>query len=149
MKWILFLFFFASTIAFGQVDNNSVLEKLKKTDKLMGRDEHNSFQPKLRTLTPMQNENIQSDNERVFIPLRKLRTLTHMQSEIIQKDDERAIVSLPFDHMPCIVPNMNLFRAMPNAGSLALLKNPTDPGIYMRKPNRELANKQILIDTGN
>ena len=135
MKWILLLFCFVSTIAFGQVNNNSVLEKLKKTDRLMGRDEHNSFQPKLKTLTPMKIENIQRDNERVFIPLQKLRTLTHMQGGIIQKDNERAIVSLPFDHMPCIVPNMNLFKTMPNVGSIAMLEHLTDPGIYLNKPN--------------
>ena len=108
MKWILLLFCLVNTTAFGQGDNNSVLEKLKKTDKLMGRDKHNSFQP-------------------------KLRTFTLMQSEIIQMDNERALISLPLDNMLCIVPNMNLFRTIPNAGSLALLENPTDPGIYLNK----------------
>ena len=110
MKWILLLFCFVSISAFGQVDNNSVLEKLKKTDKLMGRDNYNNFQPKLRTVTPMQSETKQRNNERV-------------------------VTSLPLGNMPCIVPNMNLFNTMPNVGSIAMLEHPTDPGIYLNKPN--------------
>src|SRR3990170_4306088 len=109
MKWILLLICFVTT-------NN-----------------YNNFNPKLGTLTPMQNEIIQRDNERVVTSLRKLRTLTHMQSEIIQRDDERTLISLPLDNMPCVVPNMNLFRAMPNVGSIAILQNPVDPGIYIPK----------------
>ena len=108
MKWIFLSICFVTTAAFSQVNENSVLEKLKKTDKLMGRDNYNDFQPKLKTLTPMQSETIQRNHERT---------------------------SLPPGNMPCIVPNMNLFRAMPNAGSLALLEHPTDPGIYLNKPN--------------
>ena len=111
MKWICFLACFVATTAFGQADEDSILEKLKKTDRLMGRDNYNNFQPKLRTLIPMQSETIQRNHERT---------------------------SLPPGSMPCIVPNMNLFKAMPNVGSLALLENPTDPGIYLRKPNSKL-----------
>src|SRR6186713_2458008 len=110
MKWIFLLICFVTTAGFSQVNENSVLEKLKKTDKLMGRDNYNDFQPKLKTLTPM-------------------------QSETIQRDNERTVPSLPLGKMPCIVPNMNLFGAMPNAGSLALLEHPTDPEIYLNKPN--------------
>ena len=135
MKWIFLLACFVTTTASGQVDEKSVLEKLKKADKLFGRDNYNNFQPKLGTLIPMQSETIQRNNERVITSLQKLKTLTHMQSEIIHRDNERALISLPLDNMPCIVPNMNLFRAMPNAGSLALLEHPTDPGIYLNKPN--------------
>lgn len=108
MKWILLLICFVTTTAFGQTDDNSVMEKLKKTDKLMGRDNYNNFNPKLGTLTPMLREPIRSNNE-------------------------RAVTSLPLDNMPCIVPYMNLLGAMPNAGSLALLENPIDPGIYVLK----------------
>ena len=76
----------------------------------MGRDSHSNFQS-------------------------KPGTLTHIQSEIIQSDNGGVLTSLPLDNMPCIVPNMSLFKAMPNAGSLALLENPTDPGIFLKKRN--------------
>ena len=110
MKWIFLLICFVTTSAFGQVNENAVLEKLKKTDKLMGRDNYNNFQPKLGTLTPM-------------------------QSETTQENNKRTVTSLPLDNMPCIVPDMNLLAVMPNAGSLAILEHPTDPGIYLNKPN--------------
>jgi hypothetical protein len=135
MKWIFLLICFVTTIASGQADENSTLEKLKKTDRLMGRDNYNNSQPKLRTLIPMQSETIQRNHESVITSLQKLKTLTHMQSKIIHRDNERALISLPLDNMSCIVPNMNLFKVMPNAGSLALLEHPTDPGIYLNKPN--------------
>jgi len=95
--------------AFGQVDNKSVLEKLKNTHKLMGRNNYNNFQPKLKTLPPTQSETLQSNKERA--------------------------VTSPPGKMPCILPDMNLFKTMPNAGSIAMLEHPTDPGIYLNKPH--------------
>src|SRR5215203_2418082 len=110
MKWVLILFCFVSTTAFGQVDNNSVLEKLKKTDKLMGGNNYNNFQP-------------------------KLKTLPHTQSETLQSNKEKAVTSFPPGKMPCIIPDMNLFKTMPNVGTIAMLEHPTDPEIYLNKPH--------------
>ena len=39
------------------------------------------------------------------------------------------IYELPVDRMPCIVPNMELYRQMPNRGQ-ELLERPIDPNIY-------------------
>ena len=121
MKWILLLICFVTTAAFSQVDENSILEKLKKTDKLMGRDNDNNFQPKLRTLTPM-------------------------QSETTQRNNKLAVTSLPLGNMPCIMPDMNLFKTMPNVGSIAMLEHPTDPGIYLNKPNFKPKEKAVVED---
>jgi hypothetical protein len=43
------------------------------------------------------------------------------------------VYALPLDNMPCIVPDMEAHRTMPNAGNKGMLKNPVDPGIYSRQ----------------
>lgn len=54
---------------------------------------------------------------------------------LLDSNSTRKIVRLPVDNMPCIVPNMHLLKAMPNAGDSLLLKRPVDPGIYVHRNN--------------
>jgi hypothetical protein len=111
MKWIFLLACFASATAYGQLNKNSVLEKLKSTNRLMGKYYSNPF-PDGRI-----SQNQFNSNKRA----------------IINTIGERAVIVLPQDNMPCIRPDMRFFKVMPNIGSLALLEHPSDPGIYVNR----------------
>ena len=109
MKWIYILVCFISTNTFCQLNNKSVLGKLKQTDLLIHKPN---------------SENLQRD------------TIVHRfnqnrQEIIIPENRERVIIALRQDNMPCIVPNMKLFNNMPNVGDIAMLQQPINPGIYV------------------
>jgi hypothetical protein len=125
MRWTILLVCFISTTVFGQSNKNSVLEKLKKTDQLMGRGNPDIFQ---RGTV----QNLNPDRKTLY---NKKKQYYGQQKIIIPDDRVRVVIALRQDNMPCIVPNMNFFKAMPNVGNLALLENPVDPGIYIPKSN--------------
>jgi hypothetical protein len=113
MKWIFLLACFASAAAYGQLDKNSVLEKLKSTNRLMGKHYSNAF-PDSKTTHNQFNST---------------------KKAIINTINERTVIVLPQDNMSCIRPDMRFFKVMPNVGSLALLEHPSDPGIYINRRN--------------
>lgn len=123
MKWMYLLFCFISTTAFSQLNNKSVLDKLKQTDRLINK-------PVLDKLN-QSNLLIQEPNSRHL----QRRTIVHqyqnLQEIIIPANRERVLIALGQDNMPCIVPNMKLFKTMPNVGSIAMLQNRSDPGIFI------------------
>ncbi len=125
MKWMYLLICFISISAFGQSDNKSVLDKLKKTDRLINKPNPGINKP---------NHGINKPNPGNF----QRGIIVHrfnpdQQGIIIPDNRERVVIALRQDNMPCIVPNMNLFKIMPNACSIAMLQNPTMPGIYLQK----------------
>ena len=125
MKWIFLLFCLISSTAFSQLNNKSILDKLKQTDRLLNK----TGSDKLR-LDRLIDKSNSGDLQRGTIVLR----FNQNQQEIIMpQNQERIVIALRQDNMPCIVPNMNLFKAMPNVGNMAMLQNPIDPRIYISK----------------
>lgn len=125
MKWMYLLICFISTSAFSQSNNKSVLDKLKQTDRLI-----NKTNPVIDKPNPGINKPGSGNFQRDTI----VHRFNQNQQKIIIPDNiERVVIALRQDNMPCIVPNMNLFKTMPNVGSIAMLQNPIDPDIYLHK----------------
>jgi hypothetical protein len=121
MKWLLPLFCFTTISAFSQT-KELLLKKLKETqDRLSGK----VIIPKqVEKVTPKPKSNLTSNH-----PYKNLQT-----SLIINASQQTALIILKQDNMPCLVPNMEFWKTMPNAGGKALLEKPIDPGIYLQKP---------------
>lgn len=127
MKWIFILACFTYTPAFSQLNNKSVLDKLKQTDRLINKPVLDNLNPADRLITKPNSGNLQRE------PI--AHSFKQRQEKIIIPDNrERVVIALHQDNMPCIVPNMNLFKIMPNAGDITMLKKPIDPGIYAPIP---------------
>ena len=119
MKWMYLLVCFISTAAFSQLNKKSVLDKLKETDRLINKPVFDKLKPADGLITNPSSRNLQ-----------RHRFKQNRQEIIIPENRERVVIALRQDKMPCIVPNMKLFRTMPNIGDVAMLKHPIDPGIY-------------------
>jgi len=77
------------------------------------------------------------DSIKVSLPKDGLRPVLTKKKEWKKIGESRlgAIYELPQDRMPCIVPNMEMYRQMPNSGQ-ELLNRPIDPQIYGSKEPR-------------
>jgi hypothetical protein len=137
MKLLLSLLCFTTITASSQT-KEPLLEKLKKTqDRLSG---------KLSNTIPNQGVGINRDQKprvTIIIPETKksgpgtipnLAERYQFKPPIMNANRESMVIALPQDNMPCIVPNMDFWKVMPNAGNKVVLEKPIDPGIYLNKP---------------
>src|SRR5215216_817848 len=107
MKLTFLLACFISTTAFSQLNNKSVLDKLKQTDRLINKPVLDKLEQTEHLITKPNSGNLQRG------------TIVHRFKQnqkkiIIPENRERVVTALRQDNMPCIVPNMDLFKAMPN-----------------------------------
>lgn len=112
MKCIFLLACFISLSAFGQSDKKPLLDKLKKTDQLMGRSNPDIFRERItvRQFQPEQKEIIMVPNVE--------RTIAYLRQEKLQ------------------------LAPIPNVGNPEMLQNPTDPGIYIPKQKGVLEKRK-------
>ena len=126
MKWLLSLLCFTTVTAFSQTDK-PLLEKLKKNqEQLRGTLPHAIPNPGLGL--NQRTEKIAPGSTPNLIPRFQYKPL------IIDANDKSMVIALPQDNMPCLVPNMKIFKAMPNAGNKDMLEMSSDPGIYLQRP---------------
>jgi hypothetical protein len=138
MKWLLSILCLTTITAFCQT-KEPLLEKLKKTqDRLSG---------KLSDTMPNQGIGLNRDQKKprmtIIIPETKksspgtipnLMERYQYKPPVMDANQESMVIALPQDNMPCIVPNMGFWKAMPNAGNKTILEKAIDPGIYLNKP---------------
>ena len=147
MKWLLSFLCFTGITAFSQT-KEPLLEKLKKTqERLSGT---------LPSTIPNQGVDINRRVQRPSIIIKDQKkpqvTIIILETEkigpgsipnlmrfkkkpsIINVNREGMVIALPQDNMPCIVPNMAFWKAMPNASNKTILEKPIDRGIYLNKP---------------
>ena len=147
MKWLFSLLCFTTITAFSQT-NKPLLEKLKKTQE--------QLRGKLPDAIPNQalglNEKVQrpsiidgqkkrqlaitNPNAERLAPGRIPNATWRFQNKprILDANEQSMVITLSQDNMPCLVPNMEFWKVMPNAGNKAMLQRPIDPGIYLQKP---------------
>lgn len=142
MKLLLSLLCFTTITAFSQT-TEPLLEKLKKTQErlsgkfsdtlpnqskeLNGRITKDRKKPQVTIINPKQEKNGLGAIPN-FMPRQQQKL------PIMDINQESMVMVLPQDNMPCVVPNMELFKTMPNAGSKNILEKPIDPNIYLQKP---------------
>jgi len=126
MKWLLSFLCFTSITAFSQT-KEPLLEKLKKTQERLNGTLPDQKNPQVTIIIP--------ETEKFgpgAIPNSGAR-LQYNQS-IINSNQKSMVIALPQDNMPCVVPNMAFWKAMPNASNKIILEKPIDRGIYLNKP---------------
>ena len=147
MKWLLSLLCFISISAFSQTDK-PLLEKLKITqEQLKGRLpdaipnqglglDQRIQRPSITNGQKKSQLTIISPKTERLAPgsMPNLKPLSQYKPRIIDANEQSMVIALPQDNMPCLVPNMKLFKAMPNAGNKSMLEIPSDPDIYLQKP---------------
>jgi hypothetical protein len=143
MKWVLSLFCFISIAAFSQT-KEPLLKKLKETqDRLSGKLSdtipyrefgqgpsaitEDQKKPRVTIIIPREEKNGPGTIPNA-IPRSQHKPL------IMDGNQESVVMALPQDNMPCVVPNMELYKVMPNAAGKIMLEKPIDPGIYLQKP---------------
>ncbi len=145
MKWLLSLLCFTTISAFSQVDN-PLLEKLKTTkERLKGKSPNNIPNPgldfQLQGKKPFPNTNpplayvvpnernqlnpIVPESERTGRPgkIPNAARSSDFKPQVIAGNEEIMVLALPQDNMPCIVPNMKLFKPMPGVNDRAIAEN--------------------------
>jgi hypothetical protein len=121
MKWLLTFLCFISITAFSQGRNQPLMEKLKKTqERLSG-----------KVIFPEQAEKVTPKAKPNLTPGDSYKRL--QPPPVMNPDRQIAVIILKQDNMPCLVPNMEFWKKMPNAGGKTLLERPIDPGIYLNK----------------
>ena len=153
MKWLLSLLCFTTITAFSQADK-PLLEKLKKTQERLKGSSPNTIPNQglgleQRIQRPSNIQGQKSHQLTIIPPMTIMPPKTERRRpgsipnvspqfqykpRIIDANEQRIVIALSQDNMPCIVPNMKLVKAMPNAGDKSMLERPTDPGIYLQKP---------------
>lgn len=128
MKWVFILLLFAGTTSSAQVNKQKeLMQKLK-------------LQEQLRKGNPKLQEQLIKGNSKTTVVITNPR-----QGRVVTYSEQR-VTTLPQDNMPCIVPNMNFYRVMPNASDSTILKYPIDPGIYVQKPRLDkIPNQKIIM----
>ena len=135
MKWLLCFLCFTTITVFSQTNKESLIEKLKKTEEKLGRStpglNHKSLQlpPSVNSKKPGRTSPGSLPNAETGLNYKRLQW-----PSIINSNQQSIVIALPQDHMPCIVPNMSLFRVMPNAGNRSIIQKPVDPDIYLQRP---------------
>ena len=137
MKWLLSLLCFISVSAFSQTDK-PLLEKLKTThERLKGKSFDDIPNPGLdgqlraKKLPVNIGENMRSPL--TFVVPETGRTgpgdipnaAKHSFGEprVIAGNEQGMVLALPQDNMPCIVPNMKLFKPMPGVTDKTIAEN--------------------------
>ena len=145
MKWLLSVLCFTTVTAFSQTDK-PLLEKLKKTqENLKGKSPDAIPNPGLGLDQRIQKPPIAyKDPQSIIIYPKKERpaagSIPNAMSQfqykprIIAANEQSMVIALPQDNMPCLVPNMKLYKAIPNAGNKSMLQNPNDADSYLQKP---------------
>lgn len=138
MKWLLALFCFTTITALSQT-KEPLLERLKKTqDRLSGK-----FSDSIPKQELGFKANPTEPQVTIIFPLEErygLGTIPNLMPKqqpkppLMDANRESIVIALAQDNMPCIVPNMEFYKVMPNAGSKIVLEKPIDPGIYLHKP---------------
>lgn len=142
MKWLVSLLCFTTITTFSQT-KEPLLEKLKKTQDLLS----GEFSDTIPNYEAGPNKTITKDQKQpkvtIIIPktekvgpgtIPNLIPRSQQKPPIMDANQKGMVITLPQDHMPCLVPNMQLFKAMPNAGNKIVLEKPIDPNIYLQKP---------------
>jgi len=142
MKWLLSFLCFTSITAFSQT-KESLLEKLKKTqERLSGTLPNQEVYLNQRIQGPSIIKDPEKPQVTIIIPetekvgpgsIPNLMRLKNKPS-IINVNQESMVIALAQDNMPCIVPNMEFWKAMPNASNNIILEKPIDRGIYLNRP---------------
>jgi hypothetical protein len=147
MKGLLFLLCFTTISAFSQT-TKPLLEKLKKTqEQLRGTlpDVIPNQEPDLdqRTqrqlaVTGQKKPQLTIISPRIERPgqgrIPNLIPRFSYKPRIIVANEQTMVIALPQDNMPCLVPNMEFWKKMPNAGNKIVLEEPIDRDIYLYSP---------------
>ena len=147
MKWLLPLLCFVSISAFSQTDK-PLLEKLKTTqEQLKGKSFDDIPKPEVELYPRVKKQPVHT-GENIFPPLTvvpetgtpgpgKIPNAARIyppKPRVIGGNRESMVLALPQDNMPCIVPNMKLWKSMPVASDNTIAENQKPYRVPQPKP---------------